>query len=264
MSRVFRVVLSIGSVLGCAMEANSEDRPVETLHGAWRLSSFADKAAEVAVGDEASLEFDAETSSAHGSAGCNRYFATFEASGSAISFGPVRTSMMACPDEARSRQERAFLEALESVGAFTIEEEELRFYDGSGSLLMTLVPQPSSNLAGVEWIATAINNGRQAVVSVIEETRPTAIFSESGVSGFGGCNRYQAPFRQIEGGIELGPAAATRKVCQEPAGVMEQESQFLAALETAASYRIDRDTLELRTTNGALAVSFRATPQNLE
>jgi hypothetical protein len=36
---------------------------------------------------------------------------------------------------------------------------------------------------------------------------------------------------------------------------MEQEAQLLAALPTAATWRIDGDQLELRTSAGALAVS---------
>ena len=46
--------------------------------------------------------------------------------------------------------------------------------------------------------------------------------------------------------------------CAEPEGVMDQEAQYLAALETAATYTISADRLELRTADGALAVSYVA------
>ncbi len=39
---------------------------------------------------------------------------------------------------------------------------------------------------------------------------------------------------------------------------MEQESQYLAALGTAATYRIEGERLELRTAEGALAADFVA------
>ncbi|HXV97717.1 MAG TPA: carboxylesterase family protein, partial [Anaerolineae bacterium] len=53
-------------------------------------------------------------------------------------------------------------------------------------------------------------------------------------------------------------AAATRKACPQPEGVMDQEMQYLAALETAATYQLRGDTLELRTADGALAVTFQS------
>jgi heat shock protein HslJ len=37
---------------------------------------------------------------------------------------------------------------------------------------------------------------------------------------------------------------------------MDQEQQYLAALSTAATYRIDGSKLELRTADGALAADF--------
>jgi heat shock protein HslJ len=43
--------------------------------------------------------------------------------------------------------------------------------------------------------------------------------------------------------------------------VMDQEQQYLAALQSAATYRIDGSKLELRTADGALAADFaRASP----
>jgi heat shock protein HslJ len=59
--------------------------------------------------------------------------------------------------------------------------------------------------------------------------------------------------------IDIGPAATTRMMCAAE-GVMEQESQYLAALEMAEVYRVDGDALELRTADGALAVSYGAQP----
>jgi heat shock protein HslJ len=37
---------------------------------------------------------------------------------------------------------------------------------------------------------------------------------------------------------------------------MEQEAQYLSALETAATYKIEGKVLELRTADGALAVKY--------
>jgi heat shock protein HslJ len=45
-------------------------------------------------------------------------------------------------------------------------------------------------------------------------------------------------------------------MCTKPEGVMEQEQQFLKALETVATARFEGDRLELRTAEGALAITL--------
>jgi heat shock protein HslJ len=61
--------------------------------------------------------------------------------------------------------------------------------------------------------------------------------------------------------LKLGPAATTRKLCAQP-GVMEQEQQFLKALESVATFRQEGERAELRTADGALAVSLKMDAAN--
>lgn len=51
-----------------------------------------------------------------------------------------------------------------------------------------------------------------------------------------------------------------RKMCAEPEGLMEQERRFLQALLSVASARREGDRLELRTTEGALAIALTQAP----
>jgi heat shock protein HslJ len=103
----------------------------------------------------------------------------------------------------------------------------------------------------------AYNNGKQAVVSVLAETKLTAVFGKGGsLTGFAGCNDYNASYKAAAPKISIGPVASTRKHCEEPAGVGEQETSYLAALETAATYRVEGSRLELRTADGGLAVEL--------
>ena len=260
MSRVSTVVCLIGLALSGRSTAGAAGMTSETEITAhpWQLKAFADESVEVAIGHEATLEFDPDQGTAHGIAGCNRYATSYESTDKALTFGLTRSTMMACPDEPRTRQETAFLAAFESVAGFELAGPELRLLDSTGALLLLFEPRPDLSLTDVEWLATGINNGRQGVVSVIEGTSPTALFDSGSVSGSAGCNRYQASFSEADGTIEIGPAAATRMMCGEPPRVMEQEAWFLAALSTAATYHIERDNLELRTSEGALALKFRA------
>ena len=98
-------------------------------------------------------------------------------------------------------------------------------------------------------------------MSVIIGTQITAVFGEDGVlTGNAGCNDYSAPYEaDDQGNISIGPAITTFKECSEPEGVMEQEQQYLAALGTAATYRMEGDTMEMRTAEGARVASFKRT-----
>jgi heat shock protein HslJ len=76
------------------------------------------------------------------------------------------------------------------------------------------------------------------------------------VSGSAGCNNYTAQYKLEAASLTIGPAAATRKMCVNPERIMEQEQQFLKALETVATARFEGDRLELRTATGALAATL--------
>ena len=74
--------------------------------------------------------------------------------------------------------------------------------------------------------------------------RSPAVFTLAGeLTGNAGCNNYMTTFQAGDGKITIAPAAATRKFCGEPVGVMDQEAYYLNAMTTAASYTLDGDQL---------------------
>ena len=115
----------------------------------------------------------------------------------------------------------------------------------------------SQQLAGTSWSVVAYNNGKQAVESVLAATKLTAVFAKDGnLTGFAGCNNYSAAWSGTTPKLAIAQVSSTRKYCATPTGAMDQESRYLAALATAATYRIEGSTLELRTASGALAAQF--------
>ena len=85
----------------------------------------------------------------------------------------------------------------------------------------------------------------------------SATFTKANVSGFAGCNDNNATYTGTPPKISFGPVASMRKACSSPSGVMEQESAYLAALATVASYEMQGTTLEFRTAGGAIAVTMK-------
>jgi heat shock protein HslJ len=91
---------------------------------------------------------------------------------------------------------------------------------------------------------------------VLAGTELSLAFAADGrVSGSAGCNNFMGTYTLSGASLKFGPAATTRKLCAQP-GVMEQEQQFLKALESVATIRQEGDRAELRTADGALAASL--------
>jgi heat shock protein HslJ len=82
-------------------------------------------------------------------------------------------------------------------------------------------------------------------VDLVPETTVTAVWDEERVSGSSGCNTYRASYTATDGGLAIGPAAATRMACPAPEGVMAQEQRFLTQLSASTRYRIDGPQLWL-------------------
>jgi heat shock protein HslJ len=141
--------------------------------------------------------------------------------------------------------------------AWVLSSLPLQLIGDDRVVLATLAQQPAT-LAGTAWLVTGYNNGKQGVVSVLAETTLTMNFGADGrVSGSAGCNTYTGAYTSQDGALKFGAAAATRKMCVRPERVMEQEQQFLKALEMVVTTRFESDRLELRTAEGALAISLR-------
>ena len=250
-SLILVVVTSACAAVPPASEPPAGDPP--RLDGtAWVLAELPGHAR--VPGSSITLHF--EDGRASGTDGCNRYSFAYSGTGSKLDFAPSGIStQMACAPELM-QQATAFTSSLTRTQAFGMAAGRLQLFDAEGAVVARFDPQPEG-LAGTSWVVNGYNNGRQAVVSVLNGSELTMEFSADGrVAGYAGCNRYTGSFEQDGKALSFGPAAATRRMCIEPEGVMEQEQQFLKALETVATARQEADRLELRTADGAMAVTL--------
>jgi heat shock protein HslJ len=196
-----------------------------------------------------------------GTDGCNTFGAAYDVAGSSLKFDTIIGTLIAC-EEAVMAQATAFQQALLATAQFSVTNGNLTLTDAGGQELATFTAQ-STDLAGTSWIVTGYNNGNQAVVSALAGTELTVMFGDDGrISGSAGCNNFFGPYTQADGTIDIGPLASTLKACSDPDGVMDQEMQFLEALQQAATYTLDADKLDLRTSDDALAVTMQRAPQS--
>ena len=229
--------------------------PLRLEDNPWQVAVVADEDGEllpVIDGTAPFIRF--ENGQAAGDGSCNRFFGPYETSGGGdLRFGALATTLMACL-EAVMEQEHAFLVALDSVDSYTIAGPTLEMRS-SGKVVLLFEAIPVT-LAGTSWRLTGINNGKQAVVSVVQGTEVTASFTDDGtLAGSSGCNNYRATWTAEGDSIQIGPAMGTKKMCPGE-GVMEQEARYLEVLGLVTRFRLDVKSLEMFDDAGARQLHF--------
>jgi len=192
-----------------------------------------------------------------GSGGCNRFIGTWETDdNSEITLTASGTTMMAC-EEAIATQEQAFLDALAAAVRFDLGDDELELYNAEGREVAEFDKLRPAALTRTQWEVKALNNGQQAVVPVLEGTTLMALFEteDDRLSGQSGCNTFTTTFSRDGDEITIETPALTLMACDQP--VMDQEAQFIQALEQAHTYELSHETLYLRAEDGSLLVMFR-------
>jgi len=239
-----------------ADDTNTVGSPDDSLTGTiWNLTSL--NGQPLVPATRITAEFN-EDGSISGSSGCNNYNAVYEVDGGSITINssPAAMTLMACPEPIMA-QEAAYLETLSAAATFEISAETLTLFNAGGNPV-AVFEAVSQGLAGTSWEVISYNNGKGGVVSVIIDTQITAEFGETGeLIGSAGCNNYFGPYETDGENIAMGPFGTSRKACLEPEGTMDQEQQYLVALEMAATYKIEGLSMNMRTAEGATVANFR-------
>ncbi len=254
-TKIFFAVLTmiIGLNLASCATSSAATNTATLNHSEWILANLNGRA----VKPDSLITINFENDKISGIDGCNRYHGSYTLNADKLSINKhIASTMMACP-EPISQQAAAYISALTEAVSYKIDAQQLMLINASGKTLASFTKQ-NTELSGTSWLITSVNNGKQAVVSTVIETKLTANFGTDGrLSGSAGCNNYTASYEVTGKNIKIGSIAATRKMCIK-ADVMEQEQQFLKALETVATYQFDGNRLELRTATNALALMLTA------
>ncbi len=113
---------------------------------------------------------------------------------------------------------------------------------------------PKVDLTGGTWQVRNINGA-----AVGDEAKSTLQFGNDGrVSGRGGCNGYSGTVEISGASMIIGQLISTKMACAPPA--MNQETDFLAALQATRSYRMDGMTLVLSDATGKSRLSLVRSP----
>ena len=89
---------------------------------------------------------------------------------------------------------------------------------------------------------------------VLEDAEAVLVFTEDGaLSANVGCNQAGGSYRLGTSGLEIGPLAATRKMCEGE--VMAQEDAFFSAIGQVSEYRAKGNVLHLLDGPGNILVT---------
>jgi heat shock protein HslJ len=104
----------------------------------WTLDSVysADAVSSVMAGTTITAVFDRD-GRVTGSAGCNRYFASYTVTGTSISIGEAGSTKMYCTSDGVMQQESAYLASLGRTTTFTITGNRLTLADAKGATLLS-------------------------------------------------------------------------------------------------------------------------------
>jgi len=154
--------------------------------------------------------------------------------------------------------ESVYFMNLQKASKYEISGNLLKMFNANGAVILTYSvaqPLPLNNTA---WEMLTYNNGKGGLVSAMANTRVTALFHIDGnLTGLAGCNNYMTSYKVNDSYIKIGPIATTRMYCDVPDGIMEQESGYLEALESAVRYEINEQKLTLLNSNNTIAVTYQ-------
>ncbi len=232
---------------------------VQALEGKLWTATQIDGVDEILPADQFASTATFKDGTVSGSGAVNSYSGAYTASDDgALQIQQPASTLMAGPPEA-NEQERAFLTALTKTERFAVGGETLKLFGSGDTLLLTFAETKPAQLTGTTWKATAYNNGKDALVSLVADSEITAVFSADGkLGGTASINTYSTGYTTgADGAMTIdAQIAATQMAGSEE--LMAQEQAYLAALPLTATYSIEGDHLWLRDADGAALAQFVA------
>ena len=149
--------------------------------------------------------------------------------------------------------ENAVHAALAGTFRYVLADQRLTLLSDAEPIL-TFQAEPAPTLGGVTWKITGFNNGRHAVVSPMSGTTLAVAFKGGFVEGSAGCNTFRATYTGEADRVVIGPAAVTRMTCTGD-GVMQQEREFLSAVESVTTWAIGGGLLDMHRADGERALT---------
>jgi len=123
-------------------------------------------------------------------------------------------------------------------------------------LLEAPIEAPLPGLENVGWRLVSNTDLKGNRISVLPGTEITIEFVDGQVKGSAGCNSFFAVYVLDGDLISFSSAGITEMFCMSPQGIMEQEMNYLSALQDTVSYVITDGRLQLINAKGSTLLVF--------
>jgi heat shock protein HslJ len=148
---------------------------------------------------------------------------------------------------------------LASVISYAIEDGKLVLYAANQQRMGTMAPLEAVPFEGTTWeLMFYPSTDAVDAVPVLPGAAVSARFDGGKLTGNAGCNDYTADYKRDNTQLTFGPVAATKKMCAEPAGVMEQENAYLKLLAEVGAINQFARSIELLKADGTPLLMYHA------
>jgi putative lipoprotein len=113
----------------------------------------------------------------------------------------------------------------------------------------------TASLTNTYWRPVEFTGTLLTVAADQREPHLMLVPAEHTLRGFAGCNQFLGRYAVEENSVRFTGVATTRKYCE---GAMDQEQEFLHALEATSIYMIVGEGLDLYDVNGKLLARFES------
>ena len=251
--------------VGGGVDGETETQLPAGLTGAtWEWVSVIDPMGQTAAADPTryTITFN-EDATANIIADCNSVMANYVTDGSNLTIMPGATTLVACEP---GSQDQLFLSSLSSATAYTVEDGELfiALDADAGTVIFRAAGTGATAeggaaaapaLVGTTWQWTDTMTASTAT-AVSDPTRYAITFNEDGTANItADCNAVTGTYTtDATGALTINLGVSTAVGCPEDS----QDTEFLAALASAASYSFDGEALMIGRAGDAGMLGFQA------
>lgn len=251
---VFLSVIMGVAGLFSACSSSKKVADVSVLAGEWTIAEVKGEPISAATPQRAPyIGFDMAAKRISGNSGCNRMMGSFLVDSlkpGSLSFTPMASTRMACPDMDTEQKVLAALGEVKSFELLSCEKQaedavcKVALCDEQGTQLMLLQKKevvrdenPLSAIAG-EWTFKTV--GGEALAESPKAPFIQFDITENRIGGNAGCNSFGGAIKHDEkqpASLSFGPIAATQMACMN----MEVERKVFGALDKVKTFKVNAD-----------------------
>lgn len=219
-----------------AEQVEQAEERIDLIGTTWEVESFGESENPLPTLPDAKLTLNMLVDRYAGYNGCDWFLGVYDIEGDTLRYNTPATTATACEDIALSTQAATYMSALVNITQYELEDDKLLTYTVGDQQMATFIPADPVPLEGTAWTAKFVNAEDRMLMASSYDLTVSARFENGTLTGFGGCNDYEADYVIDGNQITISNIQSAEEECSEPAGASEIEAAYFAALEATTNY----------------------------